>query len=792
MPTVQLPFSKGLVTSNNEGDWLDYLPVNMLAVPKEVLNSAGYMRSWPGLSQKYNTVGLARGAIFNIIDDTIYRVQGDSLTDGEGNVLAVIGANGGGYAPLAYSNNTTAIVSEGKLKFWDSEEETITELKNWEEGERGESTISDEWSPKYGDGSDGYAEIPLWRPTNATFGMGFSIDVTLEDATTKQWIIGCRVPGAVQSGIYVENSLFVLQRDNNLANNIEIGVANIGDNTITYSGTAIFAEEIGVVGCVADGDIPKEFLTGFVTKLSMINNDTGAASTTLLRSRNYEALIQTTRKSDPENPDNPPEQDQPTKTFLENTLNESITSNNTPLLNVVGGAAGIPALSGNLTLSPGITSGNFYVVRCNVETEGTNASGFTVANGILPSARVSGEENSIFSVFRCTSNTTNFTMFTENPECTFTNIFLEQVTHGYFLNMPALPYVLFKAESEVIEQPGTDFDIGEVIDVTRNRARYAWLKRGSNQFGVTDLGNEQRPDYLAPFYSSELKPGDSLGIASWRGYIVVFGRHITEYFNLTGQTEPVYVNVQSLTVRCGVVGTGAKCEYLDSFAIVGSPELENNSVYLINQGQYVEIATRRIQKILREYTEEELSTLYIEPVKFDAHDMIIIHLPRHVLVYDHIGSSQGEKRWSVLKSDTIGDKVYRGIYHINADNVWSVGDKEQNIISEFDYSSSSHVGEKVEFSLISQMVQARNKRLFDLEVDTVSGRSLADDRIAVSLTFDGISYNNEKWIYFNSPANYTRRILLRRMGYMRNNVAFKLRWITDTPTSISNLRVRFE
>lgn len=787
MPTVQLPFSKGLVTSNSEGDWLDYLPVNMLAVPKEVLNSAGYMRSWPGLSQKYNTVGLARGAIFNIIDDTIYRVQGDSLVDGEGNVLATIGANGGGYAPMAFSNNTTAIVSEGKLKFWDSEEEEITELQNWEEGEYGESTITDEWALEYQTSDARYVEIDSWQPTA---GLGISCEVRLTDNMTKQWIIGCRDADATTCGIFVENGEFIIKTREAVQE--VLGPAVVGNNTINYTGDGTtnqeFEEPIGVIGCVANQNTPKEFLTGFVTKLILIDANPNAPADGP-DSRSYTGIIPKIRE---ENDNDPPEIIPPDFNYLEDDNNTSQVLNTLTSVNVAGGNPSVPAVSTPIALSPTIANNGIYLVSCTIETTGGNSSGFSATAGITSIATSTLDSDNIVQVFKSTATATEITLFSSNSACLFTNISVEKVSHGALVNFNPPYYSLFNEESDVIQNAATDYVLGPVIDVTRNRSRYAWLKEGSNQFGVTDLLNEQRPDYLAAFYSSELKPGDSLGIASWRGYIVVFGRHITEYFNLTGTTEPVYVNVQSLTVRCGIVGTGAKCEFLDSFCIVGSPDLESNSVYLINQGQYTEIATRKIQKVLRSYTEEELATLYMEPVKFDAHDMVIIHLPRDVLVYDYTGSAEGEQRWSILKSDITGNKVYRGIHHINSDNVWTVGDKEQNIISEFDYTKSDHVGEKVEFSLVSQMVQARNKRLFDLEVDTVSGRSLAANNMAVSLTFDGISYGLEKWIYFDSPSNYTRRILLRRMGYMRNNVAFKLRWITDTPTSISNLRVRFE
>ena len=167
MPTIKIPFSKGLTTSDTEGDWTDFLPVNMLAVPKMVLNAEGYMRNWPAITQEYNTTGLARGAVYNVVDDIVYRVAGEDLTDGEGNALASIGANGGGYAPMSYSANSTVIVSEGKLKYWADDgtgtgTKVITELQNWTEGERGTPVITDEWALEYIAADEKYVEIDPW------------------------------------------------------------------------------------------------------------------------------------------------------------------------------------------------------------------------------------------------------------------------------------------------------------------------------------------------------------------------------------------------------------------------------------------------------------------------------------------------------------------------------------------------------------------------------------------------------------------------------------------------------
>lgn len=61
MPIQQLPMMKGMGKDFKNADYIDYLPINMLATPKEVLNSSGYLRSFPGIAKR-NDVNRAKCA----------------------------------------------------------------------------------------------------------------------------------------------------------------------------------------------------------------------------------------------------------------------------------------------------------------------------------------------------------------------------------------------------------------------------------------------------------------------------------------------------------------------------------------------------------------------------------------------------------------------------------------------------------------------------------------------------------------------------------------------------------
>ena len=146
-------------------------------------------------------------------------------------------------------------------------------------------------------------------------------DVRLTDNQTLQWIIGCRDPDATTCGIYVESGEFIIKFNDNVAQNEVLGVASIGDNSISYSGTGTldFVEPIGVIGCLANQNTPKEFLTGFVTKLLLVDTNPSASAT--LDSRSYTGIVSKTRE---ETEDEPPELIPPDNSFL-------IDDNNVPV-----------------------------------------------------------------------------------------------------------------------------------------------------------------------------------------------------------------------------------------------------------------------------------------------------------------------------------------------------------------------------------------------------------------------------------------------------------------------------
>lgn len=337
----------------------------------------------------------------------------------------------------------------------------------------------------------------------------------------------------------------------------------------------------------------------------------------------------------------------------------------------------------------------------------------------------------------------------------------------------------------------TQYELGSARDVTRLRGRYAWAKDGTDSWFISDLQDESHPDRNAAEYRAESQPDGIIGIGTWRDFVVCFGATTTEFFSLTGASTAgaaLYVANPAYMVPKGIAGTFCKCVFMDAYAIVSNPATGAPSVYIIDSGRATPIATASIEKIIRSYTSTELSTAVMESLRFDSHELLMIHLPRHVLVYDGTASQNGPQ-WCILKTG-LYDDVYRAIDFMYEGNSITCGDKSASVKGALQFDVSSQYGIDQEHILFSPYIKADNVIINDLELETSGGVCGKIDRIFISATTDGINYGREQLVVLQSPLVYDNRVLWRRVGRVRKNIGFKFRVIASGPVTLSGLSIR--
>lgn len=339
----------------------------------------------------------------------------------------------------------------------------------------------------------------------------------------------------------------------------------------------------------------------------------------------------------------------------------------------------------------------------------------------------------------------------------------------------------------------TQYDIGSVRDICRARGRYVWVKDGSQLFGVTDLDDESHPDQFRPFYRAESQPDGIIGCGVWRDFVVMFGSATIEYFALTGTSDAkaaLYVAQPSYMVQKGIAGTYCKTVFMDSFAFISHQATGAPSIYVINGGRAEPIATSTVEKVLRGYAADELAAGVLETVRFDSHELLIVHLPRHVMCYD-ASASQNGPQWCILKTG-LADDVHRAIDFMFEGNQISVGDKTEPVTGVLKFDSSAQYDRQAEHLLYTPMFKADNSRIFDFTLEATTGVSQFAERLFISATADGSNYGREQMIDSNEPFVYDKRVLWRRVGRVRKNIGFKVRVITRSPVTLSDCSVRVE
>mgnify|MGYP001106489593 FL=1 len=127
MPIQQLPLMKGVGKDFKNADYIDYLPVNMLATPKEVLNSNGYLRSFPGIAKRNDVNGISRGVIYNTAQNAVYRVLGGKLYKSQSEVGDVAGS---GRVSMAFGRTSQAVCVNGSVIEYRYDGTTKT-IDNW-------------------------------------------------------------------------------------------------------------------------------------------------------------------------------------------------------------------------------------------------------------------------------------------------------------------------------------------------------------------------------------------------------------------------------------------------------------------------------------------------------------------------------------------------------------------------------------------------------------------------------------------------------------------------------------
>ena len=328
----------------------------------------------------------------------------------------------------------------------------------------------------------------------------------------------------------------------------------------------------------------------------------------------------------------------------------------------------------------------------------------------------------------------------------------------------------------------TDPQVGNPIDIVWVDG-YFFLADVENIFH-SNIANEEGFEPLA-FGNAQFLPDSSRGLSKTEdNEIIVWGEFSKENFVNTGAENFAFQRITRKAQKLGILGTHCKTELEGSFYVIGRRDNTSPSFHIVSLGQITTISTRETDKVLAEYTDDELSTTTVDSFIEDNQTFVVYHMPRHTLMFNKtIAEVAGhQSAWSILKSDVNANKPLRAKNYVRdpRNGKWLCGDRLNSNIGELNKSIATQYEEIAEWLLFTPLIKIETASIDKLELETIPGITTQEEdaEVSVSLTYNARTYGKEWFKEYGMSNNYNERFEIYRLGYVRDWVGIRFRGVS--------------
>jgi hypothetical protein len=318
----------------------------------------------------------------------------------------------------------------------------------------------------------------------------------------------------------------------------------------------------------------------------------------------------------------------------------------------------------------------------------------------------------------------------------------------------------------------TDPDLGTIID-------FIWIAGyfmgvDADSIIVTELTDPTAINSLK-YGSSELDPDPIKGITEIRNEPIILNRYTIETFQQLSNpgTGFPYIRIEGAQITKGVVGTHAFEVISDTVFFVGGGRGESNSVWAGVNGSAQKIATREIDQLLNEYTDEQLAAIVCESYVHESFNQFHIRLPDRTVVYD-LNASQvvGQPVWFVLDSSYEGFSQHLCSNRVWCHEKWIVGHPTGSGIGYLSERVGTQWGSHVGWEFKTGIVYAgsQNALIHELELVSLTGRAALGDNptIGTQSSNDGTTWSQLEYIDAGVQGDRTARLQWYSQGLVEN------------------------
>lgn len=340
----------------------------------------------------------------------------------------------------------------------------------------------------------------------------------------------------------------------------------------------------------------------------------------------------------------------------------------------------------------------------------------------------------------------------------------------------------------------TDVDLRKVVD-------FCWIDgyfmtTDGESLIVTELNN---PFAINPlkYGSSEADPDPVVALIRLRSEVYALNRYTIEVFDNIGGDFFPFQRVSGAQIQKGSIGTHSCCVFIDAIAFLGSGRNEAPGIYIGANATATKISTQEIDLLIKQYTEEQLTTVKLEAVNDRSHQHLYVHLPDRTVVYDAAASRELEQQvWFTLTSSLVGFNTYRARDFVWCHNKWYCGDPTSSTHGYFSSTIGSHYGNDVRWEFGTMIVynEGRGAIFHELELVALTGRVEfgKDPQISTSYSVDGETWGQDHSIKAGAAGDRLKRLVWLQQGHMRNWRLQRFRGDSQSHISMARLEARVE
>lgn len=308
---------------------------------------------------------------------------------------------------------------------------------------------------------------------------------------------------------------------------------------------------------------------------------------------------------------------------------------------------------------------------------------------------------------------------------------------------------------------------------------------------VTELNDPFAVNPLK-YGSSEAEPDPVVALLKLRNEVYALNATTIEVFSNAGTTGFPFQRIEGAQIQKGTYGAKSCCVLAEAIAFLGGGRNEAPAIYIGANGSAAKVSTREIDQILAAYSETDLAAAWLESKVEAGHIHLIVHLPRHTLVYDAAASQAVEAAvWFYLSTE---GAAYQGRGMVWAYGGWycGAGDKVARLSSE----TGDQLGAETEWEFATPVLynEGRGAILSELEIVALPGRpSFGDNpQIGTCYSLDGEEWSQVRYIPSGTFGERAKRLVWRQQGKFRNFRMQKFLGTSRSPIVPTRLEARLE